>query len=92
MDAGVVNGIRYVLPLRYDIPVIYAQNRALEEAGIDPEILTQDICALMEAFLQTQDPILACGLLYEDFSAFSDFIDYGSGNSQLDAQVLRRYL
>ena len=92
MDAGVVNGIRYVLPLRYDIPVIYAQNRALEEAGIDPEILTQDICALMEAFLQTQDPILACGLLYEDFSAFSDFIDYDFGNTQLDAQALRRYM
>ena len=65
MEAGVVDGTRYVLPLRYDMPVIYAQDRALEEAGLDPAVLTRDLCTIMETVLETGDPLLAGGVLYE---------------------------
>ena len=92
MDAGVVDGARYVLPLRYDIPMIYAIEPALEEAGLDPAVLSQDICTIMEAVYETGDPILAGGILYEDYSAFSYFIDYGSGNATLDEETLYRYM
>ena len=92
MDAGVLDGVRYVLPLRYDMPVIIALDEALEAAGLDPAILTQDLCTIMEAVLRTGDPLLACGLLYEGYSAFSGFIDYRSGNAALDTDTLRRYL
>ena len=33
MDGGVADGKRYILPLRYDIPVIYAEKWTLEEKG-----------------------------------------------------------
>ena len=92
MDAGVVDGKRYILPLRYDMPVIYAENAALEAAGLDTDILHEDILTIMEAVLATGDPILAGGILHDSFSAFSNFIDYASGNAELDEVTLSRYL
>ena len=92
MDAGVVDGKRYVLPLRYDIPVVYANSAALLEAGLDVSILEQDIQQIMEAVLAAGDPMLAGGVLHDSFDAFAGFIDYGSGNATLDETVLARYL
>ena len=92
MDAGVVDGARYVLPLRYDIPVIYALNAYLEAEGLDPAVLTRNLDAILEAVLETGDPLLAGGVLYEDLSAFSGFIDYRSGNATLDTKTLRDYM
>lgn len=92
MDAGVVNGIRYVLPLRYDVPIIYAKSDALEAAGLPGDILQTDILTIMKAVLATDDPILASGLLFDSFSAFSGFLDYSSGNAELDAETLQPYV
>ena len=92
MDAGVVDGMRLVLPLRYDVPVIYGLDEALEAAGLDPNVLNQDLCTIMEAVLETGDPVLAGGILYGDYGAFSDFIDYDSGNATLQTEAVRRYL
>ena len=92
MDAGVVDGARYVLPLRYDMPVIYALDDALEEAGLDPSVLTKDICAVMEAVLETGDPVLAGGVLFEELSVFSDVIDYRTGNVLLEAEQAGRFM
>ena len=92
MDAGVVDGKRYVLPLRYDMPVIYAFNDALEAAGIDSAVLTQDLGAILEEVSRTGDPILASGILRENLDVFSDFIDYESGNAALDEVTLSRYM
>lgn len=92
MDAGVVDGARYVLPLRYDMPVIYAEEEALQAAGLDKELLSQDIGTIMEAVLETGDPLLAGGVLHDSFSAFSDFIDYDTGNTTLAEQTLAGYL
>lgn len=92
MDAGVVDGARYVLPLRYDMPVIYAEADALADAGLDASVLTEDIQTIMEKILSVGDPVLAGGIAHDSFSAFSDFIDYDSGNAALDAATLTRYL
>ena len=92
MDAGVVNGTRYVLPLRYDVPIIYAKADALEAAGMTGDILKADILTIMEAVLATDDPVLASGILYDSFSAFSSFLDYNTGNAQLDAEILQPYV
>lgn len=92
MNAGVIDGARYVLPLRYDIPVIYAEPEALQAAGLDSAILEEDIQTIMEAVLATEDPLLACGILQDSFSAFSDLIDYASGNAVLEEKVLIRYM
>ena len=92
MDAGVVDGKRYILPLRYDMPVIFARNDALAEAGIDPAILQEDIGIIMGAVYATGNPVLAGGILYNDFSAFSDFVDYTTGNVLLEEETLISYM
>ena len=92
MDSGVVNGNRYILPLRYDIPVIYGDVQSLEAAGLNASLLTQDIGTIMEAVYATGDPLLAGGILREDLSAFSDFIDYDSGNATIQEDDLVKYM
>lgn len=92
MDAGVVNGARYVLPLRYDVPVLYAKTDALEAAGLPGDILQAEILTVMDAVLAAGDPVLASGILFDSFSAFSSFLDYPSGNAELDAEVLMHYV
>ncbi len=92
MDAGVVGGKRYVLPLRYDMPVLYARRDALIEAGIDPAILDEDILTIMEAVCESGDAVLAAGMLSSSFSAFSDFVDYTSGNVLLEEETLAAYM
>lgn len=39
MDAGVPDGARYVLPLRYTVMALYAFDEKLPDAGITPELL-----------------------------------------------------
>ena len=92
MDAGVVDGKRYVLPLRYDMPVIYAFNDALEEAGVDIDVLNKSIDSIMEAVGSTGDPILASGIFRDSLDVFSRVIDYESGNAALDENGLSRYM
>lgn len=92
MAAGVVDGKRYVLPLRYDLPVIYARQDALVEAGIDPAVLEEDILTIMEAILESGDAVLAAGALCDSFSAFSDFVDYKTGNVLIEEAALVRYM
>lgn len=92
MDAGVVNGTRYVLPLRYDVPIIYAKADALEAAGLTGDVLQANILTIMEAVLATGDSVLSSGILFDSFSAFSDFLDYSSGNAELNAETLLPYV
>lgn len=92
MDAGVVGGKRYVLPLRYDLPVIYARLDKLQETGFDPAVLQEDIFAIMEAVLASGDPVLAGGIFHHSFSAFSDFVDYSTGNVLLTEDKLASYM
>ena len=92
MDSGVVNGSRYVLPLRYDMPVIYGRHDALEAAGLDPSILYEDINTIMESVFASGDPVLSSGILYGRLDVFSDFLDYETGNTLLSEDALSRYL
>lgn len=92
MDAGVTDGKRYVLPLRYDMPVIFAKADALRDAGLDPAILEEDILTVMEAVCESGDAVLAAGILLSSFSAFSDFVDYTTGNVLLQEDTLVRYM
>ena len=92
MDAGLVGDKRYVLPLRYDIPVIYALEDGILDAGLDPSLLEEDILTIMEAVYASGDAVLAAGILHQSFSAFSDFVDYTTGNVLLEEDTLARYM
>ncbi len=92
MDAGVLGGSRYVLPLRYDIPVIYADVQALTNLGFDLTALEKPLPELMEAALNTENPLIAAGGVYEGSSAFANWIDYTSGQVTLTEEELTSYL
>lgn len=92
MDAGVLAGSRYVLPLRYDIPVIYAQSQALKEVGFDMSALEKPLSALMQAVRDTGNPIVAAGGVYDGSDAFADWIDYTSGQVTLTEEGLTSYM
>lgn len=90
MDAGTVGEARYVLPLRYTMPVFYALDEEL--AGVDKKALESGIDEWMKEVIKTQSPELACGAEYSSFNAFSDFLDYKSGKVTLDPGKAEAYL
>lgn len=91
MDAGKVENARYVLPLRYDIPVIYADTQALEAAGVSADILQKPLDQLMAA-LSSDDAKLAAGGIYRGDSLFAAGMDYTAGTVALTEETLEAYL
>jgi len=49
LDAGIVDDARYVLPLRYDIPILFVNTKIFENSGIDTDILSKGIVDLINA-------------------------------------------
>ncbi len=99
MDAGIYNGGRYVLPLRYDLPVYMVDTALLEETGKDLDWLANtNVIDMMEDALAANDPILAgCaypGLLWRGhmLSYFYDRFDYKTGNLNVTEEELTDFL
>lgn len=61
MDAGCVDDARYVLPLRYEIPVAYVDRAQLDAAGLDTEIFASGMMALMDTVIASGDEAMADG-------------------------------
>lgn len=92
MDAGTVGDARYVLPLRFDMPVIFADNEKLASEGIDPEKLNQDYSSLMDDAIGERLKLLACGAEYNSgYSLFADIIAYDNASLNLTAEQLVDY-
>lgn len=60
MDAGTVGDKRYVLPLRYDIPIVCADTEMLASSGFTLEQVS-DIETLMNTALELNDPLWTVG-------------------------------
>ena len=94
MNAGVIEDARYVLPLRYNIPVIFAHIEALESSGLDMDVLASGILGLMETTIAASDPYWACSAepmtLFSRtaLSCFSETIDYKNQEVLLTVQEL----
>lgn len=61
MDAGVLDGARYVLPLRYDLPVAYVDMEQFTAAGGSIDMFDGGIMNLLEKVLATESAELAKG-------------------------------
>ncbi len=63
MDAGTIGSARYVLPLWYSFPVIYARKDMIEDSGIDWEAMgagTEELNqAVLDVYEKTGDPAWA---------------------------------
>lgn len=99
MDAGVVDEERYILPLRYNIPILYADTVRLAEFEVDQERLhSGNIMDLMDLAIETENPLLAGGAISVldqrglALSAFPDVINYEEGNLNLTQEELESFL
>lgn len=90
MEAGVLEGRRYVLPLRYSMPVIYAFDELLDEADIDPAALDGSITGIMEEAVNTGNIALAKCADTSSTIVFSNLLK--SGESALSTQEVAAYL
>lgn len=92
MDAGTVDDARYVLPLEYRQPVIYAFPELLKQYGLDTSDLDQPFIQWAATALATQEQSLACCADHIDFSLFSELIDYEDMEVSLEVEELAEYL
>ena len=82
MDAGTLGVARYVLPIRYDFPVLQVDSAALEDFGLNEDEITSDLNTLIDAILASDDAKLAHSFFWQNITYtacldnFTDFIDY----------------
>lgn len=97
MDAGVLDGARYVLPLRYNIPVVYGNTAALESSGLGRVVRESDWSGMVQAlddsglgdwarFLNFGGSATAVSLLRPEV------IDYSSGEVVLSPEDAAKFL
>lgn len=94
MDVGVLDGARYVLPLRYNVPVVYTDPQLWEQWGLTREDFDAGVGALMEAALSSEDPeLLSCGLMLSaDLRMLPKTFDYEKGRLLLSEEALADYM
>lgn len=97
MDAGVVNGARYILPLRYNLGTIYAVPDRLQRAGLSTSVFDSGITGLLDAVTRLGDADVAnCLSGYAAtmhlLNYFSDVIDYDARNVTLPKEELVAFL
>lgn len=98
MDAGVVGDARYVLPLRYSIPVIYGDRELLAETALTEDVLNQGINRILNAVLTANNWRLAACVdpvpLHSRylFNFFSEIVDYETYALKLDNFEFYQYM
>lgn len=94
MDAGTYGEARYILPLRYDFPVLVVDQEKLQSYGLTvDDISTTD--KLMKTILESQDPALVnaayIDTLYMDYF-FPQFIDYKNREALVVDDEVKTYM
>lgn len=102
MDAGVLDGARYILPLRYDYPMIYAATDRLESLNTDLEVLKSGVITdIMDLAIETNNRLLADGGItaYYQTNWSSNFlvhlpqlVDYDRGKINLSVEEVAEFL
>lgn len=93
VNAGTLDGARYVLPLRFTIPVLVAASEDLPEFGLAPELLNSSITTLVDEALAWETPAMAVGLrLPNDLSLLPRLYDYENSKMLLTAEEIADYL
>ena len=94
MEAGCRNGHRWVLPLRFDIPVIYTQPERVQSMGIPETLFEQDFLTIAETLCTQDSPFDLCaGLTFpQRLEYLAPLVDYSTGQVLLSQQQLGQYL
>ena len=96
LEGGVVDGKRYVLPLGYNMPVLYVDTDRARELGLDIEKLSDlNLYELYDAVYETKDAASMWGVtqgpLNMKFSLFPNLFDYDGEKVLLTAEELEHY-
>lgn len=92
MEAGVVGNARYVLPLRYTMPVLLTDSAKNAEAGIDQNMIDSGIGALVQHALDTENLMLGAGIRWpDDMTMLPQVFDYEKGEMLITPQQLAAY-
>lgn len=93
MDAGMIGGARYVLPLRYNIPLVFTESSRWSEYGLNQEIFDSGVTAIAEAALDSGDAFLIGYIAPPtNLSLMSDLFDYEKGELLVTVQEIREYM
>lgn len=97
MDAGVVGDKRFVLPLRYDMPVAYVDLKLLEEAGFTTDIFNGSVTELWDAISQSGNSKVAAAAHYRCIytsllNFFPALIDYQDQEVLLSQDDLVKFI
>lgn len=92
MDAGIMGGKRYVLPLRFDIPVLYVDEELIQESGLSTEVFSKNICQIYKEIQNVGDQSLAHGIIFDiekyGLNVFPGFIDYENNKVLLEKEEI----
>lgn len=92
MNAGVVDSARYVLPLRYTMPILLTDREKNAEAGIDQSMIDGGIGTLVQHALDTENLMLGAGLRWpDDLTMLPRIFDYEKGEMLVTPQQLAAY-
>ena len=94
MEAGCRDGHRWVLPLRFDIPVIYTQPEQAQAMGIPETLFHQDFLTIAQTLCDQDSPFYLCaGLVFpQQLDYLAPLVDYSTGQVLLSQQQLGQYL
>ena len=91
IDSGVVDGARYVIPLRYNIPVLYCRKSAISALNIEPEIFDASFDQWMNYVIEQGDAQLVYGAEYPSMNVFHEILDYKKGEVVLSSELVAAY-
>ena len=94
MEAGCRDGHRWVLPLRFDLPVIYTQPERVQSMGIPEALFHQDFLTIAQTLCSQESPFDLCaGLAFpQQLDLLAPLVDYSTGQILLSHQQLGQYL
>lgn len=95
MNAGTVDGKRYVLPLRYTMPVLLADHNNYAVQSLSGAKVSYDsaITDLVNYALDTEDNTMAAGLLMPtDISIFPTLYDYDKEEILVSVEDISQYM
>jgi len=96
MEAGVLDGKRYVLPLRYNLLTAYVDLDRFSQTGLSTEIFEKDITYFWDALTDYGNGPLASSALIRsgrnELPLVGDLIDYDNQEVLLTQDVLVKYL
>lgn len=94
MEAGCLGDKRYILPLRFQLPVIYTRPDLYAEYGLSPELFESDFLTVAQTVLSRENAETgAIGLKFpENLEAMGTLVNYENGEVLLTVQQIADYM